>query len=58
MTPILTSNNHTLNMFLSMYGGVHYQVRSFLGTVQSKSTDCIKEVLFFGGGGVGGMLLI
>ena len=39
-------------MFLSTYGGVHYQLRSFLGTVQSKLTDCIKEVLFFGGGGV------
>ena len=34
------------------YGGVHYQLHSFLGTVQSKLTDCIKEVLF-GGGGVG-----
>ena len=43
-------------MFLSTYGGVHYQLRSFLGTVQSKLTDCIKEVLFFGwvGGGGGG----
>ena len=37
-------------MFLSTYGGVHYQLRSFLGTVQSKLTDCIKEVLFWGGG--------
>ena len=57
MTPILTSNNHALNMFLSTYGGVHYQLRSFLGTVQSKLTDCIKEVLFLGGGG-GGVLAV
>ena len=39
------------------YGGVHYQLRSFLGTVQSKLTDCIKEVLFLGGGG-GGVLAV
>ena len=66
MTPVLTSNNHALNMFLSTYGGVHYKLRSFLGTVQSKLTDCIKELidlttLLVGGGwvvGGGGVLLI
>ena len=46
-------------MFLSTYGGVHYKLRSFLGTVQSKLTDCIKELidlttLLVGGGGGGG----
>ena len=63
MTPVLTSNNHALNMFLSTYGGVHYKLRSFLGTVQSKLTDCIKELidlttLLVGGVGGGGVLLI
>ena len=38
-------------MFLSTYGGVHYHLRSFLGTVQSKT---VLKRYFFGGGGGGG----